>query len=74
MVSLVREYTTSVADLKKATEPSVEELESGWIGASDGDLWQSLHRLAREDERLSGCAIDRDMLFALDDTSKVDGK
>lgn len=76
MLSLVRDQSMSMADLKEATEPPVDDqFESGFIGSNDEDLWKNLDCLASEDDkRPGGMAIDRDILFALDDVSNDKGE
>lgn len=76
MLSLVRDQSTSVADLKEATEPPIDEpFQSGFIGSTDEDLWKHLGRLASEDaNRPGGIAIERDIMFALDDVSNNKGE
>jgi hypothetical protein len=76
MLSLVRNQSTSVAELMGATEPPVDhEFESGFIGSSDTDLWKDFDRLTSEDDgRQRGMSIERDILFALDEVSKEKGE
>ena len=76
MLSLVRNESTSVADLAEATEPPIDDqFESGFIGSNDEDLWKNLDRLGSEDSaRPGGRAITRDIMFALDEISRDKGE
>ncbi|KAI7090656.1 hypothetical protein KC356_g1256 [Hortaea werneckii] len=71
MLSLVRDQSTSVEDLKEATEPPIDDqFKSGFIGSNDEDLWRHLARLTSEDaDRPGASSIERDLMFALDDIS-----
>lgn len=76
MLTLVRDQCTSVADLKEATEPPIDDqFESGLIGADEEGLWKNLDRLTIEDDsRSGGNIIDRDKTFTLDDISNEKGE
>ncbi|KAI6870904.1 hypothetical protein KC343_g10088 [Hortaea werneckii] len=72
MLSLVRDQSTSVGDLKEATEPPIDDgqFQSGFIGSNDEDLWKHLARLTSEEaDRPGAITIERDIMFALDDIS-----
>ncbi|KAI6954875.1 hypothetical protein BTJ68_11102 [Hortaea werneckii EXF-2000] len=71
MLSLVRDQSTSVGDLKEATEPPIDDqFTSGFIGSNDEDLWRHLARLTSEDAHRPGAiTIEHDIMFALDDIS-----
>ncbi|GAB1734204.1 hypothetical protein NU195Hw_Modified_583t1 [Hortaea werneckii] len=71
MLSLVRDQSTSVGDLKEATEPPIDDqFTSGFIGSNDEVLWKHLARLTSEDaDRPGAITIERDIMFALDDIS-----
>ena len=75
LVSLVRDHSTLVDDIRdeQATEPPVDQFVSGFVGATDEELWKNLDRLAEEDTRDRGGCFDHDLLFALDETSRSKG-
>lgn len=76
MLSLVRDQSTSVGDLKEATEPPIDDqFTSGFIGSNDEVLWKHLARLTSEDaDRPGAITIERDIMFALDDISNDKGE
>ncbi|KAI7004296.1 hypothetical protein KC362_g18833 [Hortaea werneckii] len=76
MLSLVRDQSTSVGDLKEATEPPIDDqFTSGFIGSNDEDLWRHLARLTSEDAHRPGAiTIEHDIMFALDDISNDKGE
>lgn len=77
MLSLVRDQSTSVGDLKEATEPPIDDgqFQSGFIGSNDEDLWKHLARLTSEEaDRPGAITIERDIMFALDDISNDKGE
>lgn len=70
LFALVRDRTVSLADLDDNTEPPVEEFESGFIGATDEQLWSTLPEYHKEDNK-GGKAIhiDPHLLVLLDEIS-----
>ena len=51
------------------TEPPVEDFESGFIGATDDELWQTVEAYSDEDRKGRAATLDRDILVVLDDIS-----
>jgi len=71
LFQLVCDRNVPLADLKKSgTEPPVADFESGFIDATDDDLWRTLGRYSDEDGKGGkAISIDSNMLVILDEVS-----
>lgn len=71
MYGLVRDRNVSLDDIDSpGTEPPVEAFKSGFIGATDDDLWQALSQYRNEESKSDrGGFLNGNAVLALDETS-----
>lgn len=70
---MVRDRNVPLDDLLgDPTEPPIEDFESGFIGATDEELWRTVaHYRDEETRRNQAHALDDNMLVALDQISET---